>query len=102
MKHSSAQSLARRLLDARIRRNDMIGLNSSDPHRITDEEIAWAEDILATHLDACLRHGLQTDFTDAVEEAIEFAQRHERAYEPMPEGLHCHFAIVIMEEREAD
>lgn len=102
MKHPNAQSLAKRLLDARIRRNDMIGLNSPDPHRITDDEIAWAEDILATHLDACLRQGLHTDFFDAVEEAIDFAQRQERAYEPIPEGMHCHFAVVVLEERDAD
>jgi len=102
MKHPNASSLAKRLLDSRIKRNDMIGLNSIDPHRITDDEIAWAQDILATHLDACMRYGMHTDLTDAVEEAIDFAIRQERAYEPIPDGIQCHIAMFVMAERDAD
>jgi hypothetical protein len=102
MKHPNAYSLAKRLLDSRIRRNDMIGLNSTDPHRITDDEIAWAQNILATHLDACMRQGIRTDFIDAVEDSIDFALRQEKAYEPIPEGRQCHFAMFMMEEQDAD
>ena len=102
MRHPNAVSLAKRLLDSRLKRSSLAGIEADSPTRITDEEIAWAEEILATHLDACLKQGVHPDLTDAVEEALSFAIRHERAYEPIPQGVRWHFALVVMEEQDAD
>lgn len=102
MKHPNAVSLAKRLLDARLKRNSLIGIESDAPHRISDEEIAWAEDILATHLDACLKQGIHPDLSEAVEDALDFASRHEKAYEPIPHMVRWQSAIFIMDEMEAD
>jgi hypothetical protein len=102
MKHPHAVSLAKRLLDSRLKRNLLAGIETESPARISDEEVAWAQDILSTHLDACLKQGIHPDLTEAVEEAISFAMRHEKAYEPIPQGARWHSALVVMEERDAD
>ena len=102
MRHPNAVSLAKRLLDARIKRLMMAGGGAISGHRITAEEIASAEEILATHLDACLCAGIHADLFNAVDESLEFAMRHEKAYEPIPLGARWHGALVIMDERDAD
>lgn len=102
MKHPHAISLAKRLLDSRLKRIMLAGIESESPSRISDEEIAWAEDILATHLDACLKQGIHPDLSEAVEEAISFAVRHEKAYEPIPQGAHWQGMLVVLNEQEAD
>ncbi|MCI0339219.1 MAG: hypothetical protein L0226_16735 [Acidobacteria bacterium] len=102
MRHPNAVSLAKRLLDSRLKRMVLAGYERDIPHQITDEEMAWAQDILATHLDACMRHGIHPDLTEAVEEALDFAMRHEKAYEPIPQGSRWHSVLVVMEERDAD
>jgi hypothetical protein len=102
MRHPNAVSLARRLLDSRLKRQALTGLETDIPHQITDEEIEWALDILATHLDACMRHGIHPDLSEAVEEALDFALRREKAYEPIPEGMRWQGALVVLEERDAD
>lgn len=104
MKHPNAVSLAKRLLDSHIKRQAITGIESEIEHlfRITDEELAWAEEILATHLDACLKQGVRPDLGGAVEEALAFALRHEKAYEPIPITARWHCALVVMEARDAD
>src|SRR5688572_31133678 len=79
MKHPNAVSLAKRLLDSHIKRQVIARTESETEHlfRITDEEIAWAEDILATHLDACMKQGIHPDLTEAVADALAFALRRE-------------------------
>ena len=101
MRHPNAVSLAKRLLDARIKRLALADGGVNSIKRLTEEELAWAEEILATHLDACLCQGIHPDL-DAVGEALEFAMRREKAYEPVPLGARWHGALVMMEEREAD
>jgi hypothetical protein len=102
MKHSTALSLAKRLLDARIRRLAAADAGPNAGAQITEEEIAWAREILATHLEACLCQGIHTDLTDAVEESLDFAIRREKAYEPIPQNARWHGVLVTMEERDAD
>jgi hypothetical protein len=102
MRHPNAVSLAKRLLDSRIKRRTVSEPEAESPFKISDEEIAWAEDILATHLDACLKQGIHPDLTEAVEEAIAFALRREKAYEPIPNGSRWHSVLVVLEEQEAD
>ena len=104
MKHPNAVSLAKRLLNSHIKRQAISGIESEIEHlfKITDEELAWAEDILATHLDACLKQGIHPDLSEAVEDALAFALRHEKAYEPIPITSRWHCALVVMEERDAD
>lgn len=102
MRHPNAVSLAKRLLDSRLKKQIFVGIEADSPHRFTDEEIAWAQEILATHLDACMRQGIRTDLSEAVEEAIDFALRHEKAYEPIPYGARWQYALVVMEEQDAD
>jgi hypothetical protein len=102
MRHPNAVSLARRLLDSRLKRQALTGFETDIPHQITDEEIEWALDILATHLDACMRHGIHPDLSEAVEEALDFALRREKAYEPIPQGMRWQGALVVLEERDAD
>ncbi len=102
MRHPNAVSLAKRLLDTRIKRLTMANGSVVSGHRITAEEIASAEEILATHLDACMCAGLHADLFNAVDESLEFAMRHEKAYEPIPLGARWHGALVIMDERDAD
>ena len=102
MKHPHAVSLAKRLLDTRLKRNTLAGIEPESSAKITDEEMAWAQDILATHLDACLKQGIHPDLSEAVEEAISFAVRHEKAYEPIPQGSRWQSVLVVMEERDAD
>jgi hypothetical protein len=102
MRHPNAVSLAKRLLDSRLKRQTLAGIESNSPFRITDEEVAWAQEILATHLDACMRQGVHPDLTEAVDEALDFALRHEKAYEPIPQATRWQFALVVMDERDAD
>lgn len=104
MKHPNAVSLAKRLLDSHIKRQAISGIESEIEHlfNITDEELAWAEEILATHLDACLKQGVHPDLSEAVEDALAFALRCEKAYEPIPITARWHSALVVMEERDAD
>lgn len=102
MKHPHAVSLAKRLLDTRLKRNTLAGIETESSAKITDEEMAWAQDILATHLDACLKQGIHPDLSEAVEEAISFAVRHEKAYEPIPQGSRWQSVLVVMDERDAD
>jgi len=103
MRHPNAASLAKRLLDTHIKkRNAVSELDSESRYKITDEELAWAEDILATHLDACLKQGIHPDLTEAVEDALAFALRHEKAYEPIPTTSRWHSVLVVMEEQDAD
>lgn len=102
MRHSSSVSLAKRLLDARIKRLSMADAGPNGLTQITAEEIAWAEEILATHLDACLCQGIHTDLSEAVSESLDFAIRHEKAYEPIPQGARWHGVLVMMEEQDAD
>ena len=102
MKHPNAVSLAKRLLDTRLKRT---GLPHEEPMKqadINDEQRAWALEILSTHLDACMRQGIPTDLSEAVEDALDFAVRHETAYEPIPEGARWHSALVVLEEKDAD
>ena len=104
MKHPNAVSLAKRLLDSHIKRQVISGIESETEHlfRITDEEIAWAEDILATHLDACMKQGIHPDLTEAVADALAFALPREKAYEPIPTTSGLRYAHVVMEEQVAD
>jgi len=102
MRHPNAVSLAKRLLDSRLKRQALASIEANLPHPITDEEVAWAQDILATHLDACMRYGIHPDLSEAVEEALDFAMRREKAYEPIPQAARWHFALVVMEEQDAD
>lgn len=102
MKHSTAASLAKRLLDARIRRLAAADAGPNASAQITAEEIAWAREILATHLNACLCQGIHPDLSDAVEESLDFAIRREKAYEPIPQGARWHGILVTLEEQDAD
>jgi hypothetical protein len=102
MRHPNATSLAKRLLNSRVKRQSLCGLESESPFVISDEELAWAEDILATHLDACLKQGIHPDLSEAVNDALSFAMRHEKAYEPIPTVSRWHSALVVMEEQDAD
>ena len=102
MRHPNAVSLAKRLIDSRLKRNGPSEDAVAYPYDITDEQIEWAMEILATHLDACMRQGIPTDLSEAVDDALEFAARHERAYEPIPENARWHSALVVLEERDAD
>ncbi|MGE0882768.1 MAG: hypothetical protein AB7P14_04440 [Blastocatellales bacterium] len=101
MKHPNAVSLAKRLLDVRVKRLALADGGVNSVFQITEEELAWAEEILATHLDACLGQGIHPDL-EAVGEALDFALRRERAYEPIPLGARWHGALVLMEEQDAD
>jgi hypothetical protein len=102
MKHPNAVSLAKRLLDSRLKRNGLPQAEPAPRANINDEQRAWALEILSTHLDACMRQGTPTDLSEAVEDALEFAARHEPAYEPIPEGARWHSALVVLEEQDAD
>jgi len=102
MKHPNAVSLAKRLLDSRLKRNGFLQAESVSQSNLNDEQRAWALEILSTHLDACMRQGIPTDLSEAVEEALDFAVRHESAYEPIPEGARWHSALVVLEEMDAD
>ena len=101
MKHPNAVSLAERLLDSRLKRNGFQAM-PSQAAKLNEEQRAWALEILSTHLDACMRQGIPTDFSEAVEDALEFAARHETAYERIPEGARWHSALVLLEEQDAD
>jgi hypothetical protein len=103
MRHPNAASLAKRLLDTHIKkRNAVSEFETESRFKITDEELAWAEDILATHLDACLKQGIHPDLSEAIEDALAFALRHEKAYEPIPTASRWHSVLVVMEEQDAD
>lgn len=102
MRHPNALSLAKRLLDCRIKHLMTEGKDIKSGHRFTREEIAFAQEILATHLDACLRAGIHSDLFNAVDESLDFAMRNEKAYEPIPMGVRWHGALVIMDEKDAD
>jgi hypothetical protein len=102
MKHPNAVSLAKRLLDSRLKHN---GTSSKEPAaapELDQAQRAWALEILSTHLDACMRQGLPTDLTEAVDDALDFALRSETAYEPIPEGARWHSALVVLDEQDAD
>ena len=98
MKHPNAISLAERLLDSRLRRNGSLSVEKKA--ELDQEQLAWALEILSTHLDACMRQGIPTDFSEAVEDALEFATRHETAYEPIPECARWHSALALLDEEE--
>ncbi len=103
MRHPNAASLAKRLLDTHIKKRNAVSvLEAESQFKITDEELAWAEDILATHLDACLKQGIHPDLSEAIEDALAFALRHEKAYEPIPTASRWHSVLVVMEEQDAD
>lgn len=102
MRHPNALSLAKRLLDSRVKRLMVEGKNVDSEHHFTREEVAFAAEILATHLDACLRAGIHSDLFNAVDESLEFAMRHERAYEPIPPEARWHGALVVMGGKDAD
>ena len=99
MKHPHAVSLAKRLLDSHLR---MHAHQYSDMVALNQDQIQWAVEILSTHLDACMRQRIHPDLTEAVAEALEFASRNERAYEPIPNGLRRRSALVMLEEQDAD
>lgn len=101
MRHPNAASLAKRLLDSRIKRLAMADNGVNSVFRITKEETVWAEEILATHLDACLSAGVHVDLCNAVDESLEFAIRREKAYDPIPPGVRWHGALVMFEEGSA-
>ena len=102
MKNPHAFSLAKRLIDSRLKRNGLPTAAPATANQINDEQLAWALEILATHLDACMRQGIPTDLSEAVEDALEFAVRQEKAYEPIPEGTRWHSALFILDEQHAD
>jgi len=102
MKHPNAVSLAERLLDSRLKRNGFQSLEPLRSAKLNEEQRAWALEILSTHLDACMRQGIPTDFSEAVEDALEFAARHESAYERIPDSARWHSALVLLEEKDAD
>jgi hypothetical protein len=102
MRHPSAVSLAKRLIDSRLRRREGEVPEQAASPQIDNEQVAWAMEILATHLDACMRQGIPTDLSEAVDDALEFAARHERAYEPIPESARWRSALVVLNERDAD
>ena len=98
MKHPHAVSLAKRLLDSHLR------FHPTQPTMPTPnpDELNWAVEILSTHLDACMKQRVQPDFCEAVNEALDFALRHEKAYEPIPHALRWRSALVMLEEQDAD
>jgi hypothetical protein len=102
MKHPNAVSLAEQLLDSCLKRNGLPLAEPASPAKLNDEQRAWAIEILSTHLDACMRQGIPTDFREAVDDALDFALRHEPAYEPIPETARWHSALVVLEEKNAD
>ncbi|MFN0121341.1 MAG: hypothetical protein ACKV2V_12655 [Blastocatellia bacterium] len=109
MKHPHAISLATRLIESRLRKNGLQTPLSTVADAVPEAAMPlntsqrdWAIGILSTHLDACLRHGVKPDLREAVDEAVEFARRHETAYDPIPESARWHSALVIMEEVDAD
>lgn len=102
MKHPHAISLAARLIESRLKREAAEQFQADSLNQINAEQREWAIRILSTHLDACMRQGIHPDFSEAVEDALDFAARHENAYEPIPEGARWHSALVIMEEQDAD
>lgn len=99
MKHPHAISLAKRLLDSHLRLHSH---ESTDALALNQDQIQWAVEILSTHLDACMRQRIHPDLSEAVSEALEFATRNERAYEPIPPGLRWRSALVMLEEQDAD
>ena len=98
MKHPQAVSLAKRLLGSHIR------LHPTQPAApLPDaEQFQWAVEILSTHLDACMKQHIHPDLYDAVIEALDFAARHEKAYEPIPHSLRWRSALIVLEEQDAD
>ena len=98
MKHPQAVSLAKRLLDSHIRMHP-IPLAVAP---IDAEQMQWAVEILSTHLDACMKQRIHPDLAEAITEALDFAQRHEKAYEPIPHSLRWRSALVFMDEQDAD
>jgi hypothetical protein len=98
MKYPHAISLAKRLLDSHIR------LHPAQPTAapLNTEQMQWAVEILSTHLDACMKQSIHPDLSEAVTEALDFALRHERAYEPIPQSLRWRSALILMEEQDAD
>jgi len=102
MKHPNAVALAKRLLDSRLKRRDLPQDKLAATNQITDEQRVWALEILSTHIDACMRQGIPTDFSEAVEEALDFAAQHETVYEPIPESARWHSALLMLEEKDED
>jgi hypothetical protein len=99
MKHPYAVSLAKRLLDSHLK---LHAQQLAETQALDSDQIQWAVDILSTHLDACMRQRIHPDLTEAVADALEFAQRHEKAYEPIPGALRWRSALVLLEEQDAD
>jgi hypothetical protein len=58
MRHPNAVSLAKRLIDSRLKRNGPSEEAVTPAYDISDEQMEWAMEILATHLDACMRQGI--------------------------------------------
>lgn len=105
MKHPHAISLAKRLIESRLKHHQAdppASLPSAQNDLTKAEERDWAIRILSTHLDACLRQGIPTDLGEAVEDALDFAARHETAYDPIPDRARWHSALVVLEEQHAD
>lgn len=104
MKHPNAISLATRLIELRMNKINPVTDSTNAAHltQLNTEQRDWAIRILSTHLDACLRQGIATDLSEAVDDALDFAVRHENAYEPIPEGVRWHSALVVLEEQNAD
>jgi hypothetical protein len=102
MKHPHAISLATRLIESRLKREAVESFQPDHQNQINAEQREWAIRILSTHLDACMRQGIHPDLSEAVEDALDFAARHEPAYEPIPERARWHSALVVLEERDAD
>jgi hypothetical protein len=98
MKHPHAVSLAQRLLDSHIR----LHAQQPDTSALNPEQLQWAVEILSTHLDACMRQRIHPDLSEAVADALDFAQRNEKAYEPIPGALRWRAGLVMMEEQDAD
>lgn len=100
MKHPYAVSLAKRLLDSHLKLHaQQLTESQTSPN---SDQIQWAVEILSTHLDACMRQRIHPDLSEAVADALDFAQRHEKAYEPIPGALRWRSALVLLEEQDAD
>ena len=99
MKHPHAVSLAQRLLDSHMK---LHAQQYTEAAVLNQEQVKWAVEILSTHLDACMRQRIHPDLTEAVSDALDFAQRHEKAYEPIPPGLRWRSALVMMDAQDAD
>jgi hypothetical protein len=99
MKHPYAESLAKRLLDSHLK---LHAQQLAETQALNSDQIQWAVEILSTHLDACMRQRVHPDLGEAIADAVAFAQRREKAYEPIPGVLRWRSALVLLEEQDAD